>query len=63
MCGMNWYREQLAKADDDEERLSELMKMMEERYKISLNHPEEWGKVNSDVIYVYKEIASRIGLI
>jgi len=56
MCGMNWYREQLAKAEDNNQRLSELMKMMEDRYQISVDHPATWDKVHPDIIHVYKEI-------
>ncbi len=56
MCGMNWYREQLAKAEDDQKRLSELMKMLEDRYQISYDHPSEWSKIHPDIINVYKEI-------
>lgn len=57
MCGMNWYREQLIYAEDDEKRLLELMRMIEERYKISYACPNEWTKVHPDIIKVYKESA------
>ena len=56
MCGMNWYHEQLAKAENNKKRLSELMKMMEDRYQISADHPAAWDRVHPDIIHVYKEI-------
>lgn len=56
MCGMNWYREQMVKAEDDKKRLSELKKMMEDRYKIAYNNPNAVIKVHPDIINVYKEI-------
>ena len=59
MCGMNWYKEQLAKADDDADRLEELQRMMEERYRISASGPEDLAGLSPDIIAVYKEIVTR----
>ncbi len=59
MCGMNWYREQMARAEDDIDRLSELLRMMEDRYKLPLGASDGADKLNSDIIAVYQEIAAR----
>ncbi|HWR42041.1 hypothetical protein [Sporomusa sp.] len=59
MCGMNWYREQMEMADDDVKRLSQLLNMMEERYKLSLLAPGELEQINPTIINVYREIVSR----
>lgn len=58
MCGMNWYREQLERADDDINRLSELLTMMEQRYRLAPDNQDVAG-LNADIIAVYKEIMWR----
>ncbi|SMD09033.1 hypothetical protein [Sporomusa malonica] len=63
MCGMNWYREQLEMADDDIKRLSELLKMMEERYKLSHLEAGELDKLSPDIIAIYHELTSRKNLL
>lgn len=63
MCGMNWYREQMALAEDDVKRLSQLLAMMEDRYKLSQLSPAELEKVNPEIISVYQEIISRKSLL
>ena len=59
MCGMNWYRQQLEMADDDIKRLSELLKMMEERYKLPFAAAGAQDKLSPDIIAIYQELASR----
>ena len=59
MCGMNWYREQMARAEEDIDRLSELLRMMEDRYKLALTAADGAGKLNPDIIAVYQEITAR----
>lgn len=59
MCGMNWFREQMERADEDLNQLNQLKKMMEERYKLPLADPSDRGDLNPDIIAVYQEIVSR----
>lgn len=59
MCGMNWYREQMERADEDLNQLSQLIKMMEERYKLPQADSGDRGDLNPDIIAVYQEIVSR----
>lgn len=60
MCGMNWYREALERADDDINRLDELLTMMEQRYKLSPNaDPSILAGLNSDIVAMYREIMWR----
>ncbi|BBB92735.1 MAG TPA: hypothetical protein PKA28_03100 [Methylomusa anaerophila] len=61
MCGLNWYREQLERAEDNKERLAELKKMMEERYKISDLGLAELLELTPDILSTYKEIVLRLG--
>jgi len=56
MCGVDWYREAFIKAEDSKEQLTELMKMIEERYEISSDHPEEWQKLHLNILTVYKDV-------
>ncbi|QDR83027.1 hypothetical protein [Sporomusa termitida] len=63
MCGMNWYREQMAIAEDDVQRLSQLLTMMEDRYKLSQLAPADLEKINPMIISVYQEIISRKSLL
>ncbi|MDF2568688.1 MAG: hypothetical protein K0R55_292 [Sporomusa sp.] len=59
MCGMNWYRQQLEMAEDDIDRLSKLLEMMQERYKLPLLEPCDKDRVHPDIAAVYQEISSR----
>ncbi|CQR73373.1 hypothetical protein SOV_51540 [Sporomusa ovata DSM 2662] len=60
MCGMNWYREEMERAEEDLNRLSELLVMLEERYKLSPDaDPSILARLSSDIITVYKEIMWR----
>ncbi len=59
MCGMNWYREEMERAEEDINRLSELLKMMEDRYKLPLSEPDDRDRLNPDIIAVYLELVSR----
>ncbi len=63
MCGMNWYREQMEIAEDDVKRLSQLLNMMEDRYKLSQLSPAELEKINPAIVSVYQEIISRKSLL
>lgn len=59
MCGMNWYREEMERAEEDINRLSQLLKMMEDRYKLPLSEPDDRNRLNPDIIAVYLELVSR----
>ncbi len=60
MCGMNWYREEMERADENLNRLNELLDMMEQRYKLTPNaDPEVLAVLSSDIIAVYREILCR----
>ncbi|WP_094607853.1 hypothetical protein SPSIL_055990 [Sporomusa silvacetica DSM 10669] len=60
MCGMNWYREEMERAEEDINRLSELLAMLEARYKLSPDaDPSILAGLSSDIIAVYKEIMWR----
>lgn len=60
MCGMNWYREEMERADESLIRLNELLAMMEQRYKLTPNTPPEvLAGLSSDIIAVYREILER----
>lgn len=60
MCGMNWYREEMERAEEDLNRLNELLVMLEERYKLSPDaDPGIFAGLSSDIIAVYKEIMWR----
>ncbi|TWH46436.1 hypothetical protein [Sporomusa sp. KB1] len=60
MCGMNWYREEMERAEEDLNRLNELLVMLEERYKLSPDaDPSILAGLSSDIIAVYKEIRWR----
>lgn len=60
MCGMNWYREEMERAEEDLNRLNELLIMMEQRYQLSPDaSPEVLAGLSSDIIAVYKEIMWR----
>lgn len=60
MCGMNWYRIEMERAEEDLNRLDELLKMMEDRYKLlPLSEPDDRDRLNPDVLAVYREIVSR----
>lgn len=63
MCGMNWYREQMEIAEDDVRRLSQLLNMMEDRYKLSQLSPAALEKINPAIVSVYQEIISRKSLL
>ena len=63
MCGMNWYREQMETAEDDVKRLSQLLNMMEDRYKLSQLSPAALEKINPAIVSVYQEIISRKSLL
>ena len=63
MCGMNWYREQMEIAEDDVTRLSQLLNMMEDRYKLSQLSPAALEKINPAIVSVYQEIISRKSLL
>ncbi len=63
MCGMNWYREQMEIAEDDVKRLSQLLNMMEDRYKLSQLSPAALEKINPAIVSVYQEIISRKSLL
>jgi hypothetical protein len=60
MCGMNWYREEMERADENLNRLNQLLDMMEQRYKLTPNaSPQILAGLSSDIIAVYQEILSR----
>lgn len=60
MCGMNWYREEMERADDDLNKLNALLDMMAQRYKLTPNAgPEVLAELSSDIIAVYREILYR----
>lgn len=60
MCGMNWYREELERADENLNRLDELLEMMKQRYKLTPDAgPEVLTGLSTDIIAVYKEILAR----
>ncbi|MDF2876062.1 MAG: hypothetical protein K0R22_2745 [Sporomusa sp.] len=63
MCGMNWYREQMEIVDEDVKRLSQLLNMMEERYRLSQLAPCDLERINPMIISVYHDISFRIGLL
>jgi hypothetical protein len=57
---MNWYREEMERAEEDLNRLNELLVMLEERYKLSPDaDPSILAGLSSDIIAVYKEIRWR----
>ncbi|MCM0758689.1 hypothetical protein M7775_08915 [Sporomusa sphaeroides DSM 2875] len=58
MCGMNWYREEMERAEEDLDRLTQLLAMMEERYKLSLAEPDS-NRLSPDIVDVYLELVSR----
>ncbi|MDR1702209.1 MAG: hypothetical protein LBR56_05495 [Sporomusaceae bacterium] len=58
MCGLHWYREEIEKADGDNQRLAELKQMMEQRFNISEKSAQEKG-VHKEIISLYKDIISR----
>jgi signal transduction histidine kinase len=60
---MNWYREQMEIVDEDVKRLSQLLNMMDERYRLSQLAPCDLERINPMIISVHREIASRIGLL
>ena len=60
MCGMNWYRVEMERADEDCNRLGELLTMMEQRYKLSPTADFSiLAGLSSDIIAVYQEILWR----
>jgi len=60
MCGMNWYREEMERADENLNRLNELLDMMKQRYKLTPDAaPEVLAGLSSDIIAVYREILVR----
>ncbi len=59
MCGMNWYREEMERAEEDLDRLTQLLAMMEERYKLSLAEPDDSHRLSPDIVDVYLELVSR----
>lgn len=60
MCGMNWYREEMERAEEDINRLNDLLAMMQQRYKLSPDAaPSILAGLNSDIIAVYQEIMLR----
>ena len=60
MCGMNWYREEMERAEEDINRLNDLLAMMQQRYKLSPDaDPSILAGLNSDIIAVYQEIILR----
>ena len=59
ICGMNWYREQLERAEDYLKRLEELLQMMDDRYKLPLTDPAEIENLSPDIIAVYQELTAR----
>lgn len=60
MCGMNWYREEMERAEEDINRLNDLLAMMQQRYKLSPDaDPSIFAGLNSDIIAVYQEITLR----
>ncbi|MBP2664667.1 MAG: hypothetical protein H6Q71_2615 [Firmicutes bacterium] len=60
MCGMNWYREEMERAEEDINRLNDLLAMMQQRYKLSPDaDPSILAGLNSDIIAVYQEIMLR----
>ena len=56
MCGVDWYREAFIRAEDSKQQLTELKKMLEERYDISSAHTEEWKKLHLDILAIYEDI-------
>lgn len=59
MCGMNWYREEMERAEEDLDRLTQLIKMMEDRYKLPLAEPDADNRLSPDIVAVYLELVSR----
>ncbi|SDD98467.1 hypothetical protein [Sporomusa acidovorans] len=60
MCGMNWYREAMERADDNIDRLNELLTMMEQRYKLSPNaDPSILAGLHADIVEIYRELMWR----
>ena len=59
MCGMNWYREEMERAEEDLDRLTQLLTMMEERYKLPLAEPDAGNRLSPDIVDVYLELVSR----
>ena len=60
MCGMNWYREELERADENLNHLNQLLEMMKQRYKLTPDAgPEVLAGLSADIIAVYKEILVR----
>lgn len=60
MCGMNWYREAMERADDNIDKLNELLTMMEQRYKLSPNaDPSILAGLHSDIVGIYRELMQR----
>ncbi|CVK21744.1 MULTISPECIES: hypothetical protein [Sporomusa] len=59
MCGMNWYREEMERAEEDLDRLTQLLAMMEERYKLPLAEPDDSNRLSPDIVDVYLELVSR----
>ena len=60
MCGMNWYREEMERAEEDINRLNDLLAMMQQRYKLSPDaDPSILAGLNSDIITIYQEIMLR----
>ncbi|SCM82468.1 conserved hypothetical protein [uncultured Sporomusa sp.] len=59
MCGMNWYREEMERAEEDLDRLTQLLAMMEERYKLPLTEPDDSNRLSPDIVDVYLELVSR----
>ncbi|MBP2636450.1 MAG: hypothetical protein H6Q72_2357 [Firmicutes bacterium] len=60
MCGMNWYREEMERADENLNRLDELLEMMKQRYKLTPDaDPKVLDSLSADIIAIYKEILVR----
>jgi hypothetical protein len=56
---MNWYREEMERAEEDLDRLMQLLAMMEERYKLPLAEPDDSNRLSPDIVDVYLELVSR----
>jgi hypothetical protein len=61
MCGVDFYREKFVYAEESKELLAELKQMIEERYEVAPDRPEEWKKLHLDVLNVYKDTLKLLG--
>lgn|GEM_PF-2500903 len=60
MCGMDWYRQQMEIAENDIERLQQLLRMMEERYQLlQVETNALKNQANPAIIAIYQEIVFR----